>query len=575
MRLFVILGVLCGGCDGGSTGDGDDPGVPGPLRFARLVVDRAAGGPAFVEVADIDGDGRLDLVVSKFGHVEGTTLPPGEVTVYRQGATLSEWTAQPVFDGSAGIYWPNDVQAHDLDGDGDLDLTLGTGFLVCGFLPEPGPCGGVLWFEQRPEGWVRHDVVPPRSDLFYQAVRVVDLDGDGRLDLFTVGEERSLATGDRAEAVWFRGTAGEARFETTPRVVGDGLGSLPTLLDLDGDGDLDVASAEFFAGHGATAVWYEQVEAPSDAVPAGVWTRHVVDDRGGPAIQLSFIPDLLGDGRRVAVGSNHSNTAKSPADPWPAEVALYDIPADPRQPWGKRTISKHIVSVVGAPGAPQAAPGIFGWGDAEGDGDVDLLVSGDGDPRVFLLEQTAPGVFETLVLESELTQAGGMKVADLNGDGANELVVTGYDDDVVYVYVRDAEGAWPSGPATDPGRRGAPAADGGVGSPPDAAPPAGEPGAVTVHVAYAGPGSGQVVVAAFRELPAAGPPTGFTFVDAEAFPVSGTIDPVPAGPGQVMAFLDLEPFNPQFPGPEDPVGQSEPFTVDGSTVTVDVTLELP
>ena len=53
-----------------------------------------------------------------------------------------------------------------------------------------------------------------------------------------------------------------------------------------------------------------------------------------------------------------------------------------------------------------------------------------------MLEQTAPGQFITHVLEAQLGQAGGKVIADLDGDGANELVVTGYEDDVVYVYSR-------------------------------------------------------------------------------------------------------------------------------------------
>ena len=41
------------------------------------------------------------------------------------------------------------------------------------------------------------------------------------------------------------------------------------------------------------------------------------------------------------------------------------------------------------------------------------------------------------MLETELEQAGGMVIADLNHDGRNEIVVTGYTDNVVYVYERE------------------------------------------------------------------------------------------------------------------------------------------
>jgi hypothetical protein len=87
--------------------------------------------------------------------------------------------------------------------------------------------------------------------------------------------------------------------------------------------------------------------------------------------------------------------------------------------------------------APMAAPGIFASGDIDGDGDLDLLVAGDGDPKVYWLEQTGNGTWNQWVLETSLKQAGGIHVVDLDGDGRNELVVTGYEANAVYVYVRD------------------------------------------------------------------------------------------------------------------------------------------
>jgi len=55
---------------------------------------------------------------------------------------------------------------------------------------------------------------------------------------------------------------------------------------------------------------------------------------------------------------------------------------------------------------------------------------------VLWLRQMGPGQFETHVLESQLKQAGGMKVVDFDGDGKNELLVTGYEANSVRVYIR-------------------------------------------------------------------------------------------------------------------------------------------
>ena len=91
---------------------------------------------------------------------------------------------------------------------------------------------------------------------------------------------------------------------------------------------------------------------------------------------------------------------------------------------------------LSAGAAASYAPGVFGYGDVDGDGDVDLAVSGDGDARTFWLEQTGKGAFTTHVLEDSLGQASGGLVLDLDGDGKSEIVFTGYENNVVYVYAR-------------------------------------------------------------------------------------------------------------------------------------------
>ncbi|MFM7489568.1 MAG: FG-GAP repeat domain-containing protein, partial [Actinomycetota bacterium] len=83
----------------------------------------------------------------------------------------------------------------------------------------------------------------------------------------------------------------------------------------------------------------------------------------------------------------------------------------------------------------QAAPGVFGWGDVDADGDVDLAVSGDGDDRLFILEQTGPSAFNTRVLQTGYAQAGSMMVVDLNNDGRLEILASSFESDQVRLYV--------------------------------------------------------------------------------------------------------------------------------------------
>jgi hypothetical protein len=355
---------------------------------------------------------------------------PGTVTLYRRGASLDAWTASPIAAAQDGVIFPNQPTIADVDGDGDDDVIVPSGFLVCAipFLGGAGPCGAIAWYAQDGAAWTRHALIEKQDD-FYHHVELADLDGDHVPDLVTVGEYQPFGGGSpRAELQWLRGTSDGARFETTPRTIAQGGGSFPRVLDLDGDHDLDVASAQYFVGD-ASFVWFEH--------DGDTWTKHAIDAASGPSIELTFVDGLTSAGTRTAIGANHVNTAKGTPDPEASAVFLFDVPADPRQPWTKHAISQGIVSRPGSSMAPLGAPGIFGAGDLDGDGDLDVAVSGDGDPHVYWLEQTAPGTFVTHVLEDHLGQAGGMVIADLDGDGKNELVVTGYEDDVVYVYTRD------------------------------------------------------------------------------------------------------------------------------------------
>ena len=131
--------------------------------------------------------------------------------------------------------------------------------------------------------------------------------------------------------------------------------------------------------------------------------------------------------------TNHTNTTK----PGQIESGVYRLEpgSDPRAEWTVDLLSTGISSRPSVGTAFQAAPGVFGWGDIDGDGDIDIAVSGDGDDRLFLLEQTAPSMFSTRVLQTDYGQAGSMEIVDLDGDGRNEILASGFEKDQVRLYV--------------------------------------------------------------------------------------------------------------------------------------------
>lgn len=403
----------------------------GPLKLRRTTIDASACGPAWISIADIDNDDGYELMVSKLGVIGSGQVGPGEVTIYDRDGDTGQWNRSPLVSTSEGLLLPQTAEIADLDDDGDLDAIIPSGFFVCGFIPWLAPCGGISWMEQREDRWVRHPIVPPVTSHFYHSAIRVDLNRDGILDLVSVAEEWAGKEGEGYAALqWFAGTGTATPFRPIPITMAEGLGSILSMADIDGDSDMDFASAEYFHQKGASFVWVEQVQAPKDENDPGVWQRHIIDDQSGPSIDFMLIPNLLGDGRLAAIGTNHTNTTEDSTDPT-SGVFLFEIPDDPTLPWIKTQISSGIVSV---PGRGAGAPGIAGHGDLDGDGDIDLMVSGDGDPRVFLFLQEENKRFTQLTLEPFLSQAGGMKMIDFDQDGQQDFFITGYDERVIYHY---------------------------------------------------------------------------------------------------------------------------------------------
>ncbi len=416
-NVIFVLGFIV---YSGSSGVGRAEASDGPRSsldssalstdFEETTVDPNPNKPAFISVKDFDGDGSKELIVSVFA--DSGPLGSGYVNIYHmiRPRDPSEWV-KLVLPGSEGVKFPNSISSTDVDGDGDLDLILPSGFLAC----MPMACGGLNWFEQTAGGWRKHTIVSG-SSRFYHHAEFVDLDGDGVKDIVTVGEKKSLFDNGSAAVHLFRGSRNADRFEKAPVYLAAGLGSFPTVLDLDGDGDLDMASAEYFGSQGSF-FWIENVD--------GAWVRRLIDDQSGKSAQLSFVPGLGKVGKRYAVGSNHTNTADDRTDK-ESGVFLFEVPADPRQPWPKKSIATGIASRQSGWISKQGAPGVFAWGDIDGDGDVDIAVAGDGDARVFWLRQVSPLQFETRVVAGGFAQ-GGVAVEDLDGDGRDEIIASSYD----------------------------------------------------------------------------------------------------------------------------------------------------
>ena len=216
-----------------------------PPRWQRHVVATGANfaSSGSVELANIDGDNALDIIVADRGN--------DRVVWYENGGTPRDdsWTMRTM---RAGIDGPDAARPHDLDGDGDVDV-------VVAIRAE----GRVAWLEHPADPtttWPIHDVglsfVDPRD------VAVADLNADALLDVVAI-------SGDDG----FGGTNTLAVFEndgdgTYTRRLEDGnyySGSYVIAGDIDDDGDSDLATGAYNAH---SIDWWENVhELPGGSLP--------------------------------------------------------------------------------------------------------------------------------------------------------------------------------------------------------------------------------------------------------------------------------------------------------------------
>ena len=235
-------------------------------------VNYTAGTFAFdIKIGDLNGDGKLDLVVAD--QVQGTDGSSAalEVTVFLNlgGGTFAAGVPYPVAaTGTANL--DLSIGLGDLDGDGRLDLVeaLGDGS-VAGF-------GKVTILLNDGSGAFVESANGP-TGIQVSRILVADLNGDGKADL--AASESTTKT----VAVLLNRGAGVLASPVRYSILGDGFDIAAG--DLNGDGKIDLAVAGY---EGNIAVLLNN--------GAGVFVSGGnYASRGGPASLT--VGDLNGDGR--------------------------------------------------------------------------------------------------------------------------------------------------------------------------------------------------------------------------------------------------------------------------------------
>jgi hypothetical protein len=489
-RLAAPVALVCCIALGGVLTPESARAGEGAPTFHRIDVDSVSGA-AFTVVGEVF-PGERDIVTSGYGTLtNGVPSGGGTLQVYRPGANLLHWETVRVFGSDENIVFPNRPTIADLNGDGLNDLIVPSGYFF-----DNQPRGSITWWENRgldaagkARGFVRHDVLNGQGPA-YHGVELVDLDGDGIRDLVTTAEAGGVADNQYDDTVrleYLRGT-GPGTF-SAPVTLADGLGgSHPVVTDVDSDGRLDIVSSQYFnisytQGDRASFLWFRQSGDRSAGLTSANFTPHTIATyaQAGFGFQIQPVVGFRQPGKVSWIGTNHQGRCFvkrviSPVMPSAInvpEMVMEFVPgADVTQPWTVKNLATpettvadpttcdaafnvkdspvaiHPTDYITARSAGgQAAPGVFGYGDLDGDGDVDLAVSGDGDRRLFWIEQR-PGAAQDTVLHTlsapgeQFGQSGGAAVEDLDGDGRPEVVFSSFDTSTVAL--------WTTRTVTDP-----------------------------------------------------------------------------------------------------------------------------
>ncbi len=378
-----------------------------PVRYAALSLAvvvlypyAAYGQPAFTDVTagdlltdvrswgaswvDADGDGDLDLFVSRLGTVGGN-----ELFVNTAGA-FARLTGTPLTDdNSIGHSWA------DYDNDGDLDV------LLAGNPSALYRNDGALTFTRIDDG----PLAPSEANRGWSSAWG-DYDGDGFVDVVIAHPAGFVGASQPNHFFHNDGDGAFTRVTDTP--ITDGLDpyTVPSWSDYDLDGDLDL-----FIGSGPA----NGSLAPDNlyANDGGTFTRITTapiatDPRDGQV--MNWI-DYDNDGDLDLFVTNFSNT---PNDFYRNDGSAY-------------TRLEGVPLVTDVTGASLANT----WGDLDNDGDLDVIVANgrtgapDGQNNLYL--NNGDGTFARVTGTPFTTlqeSTSGATLGDFDGDGDLDLATT-------------------------------------------------------------------------------------------------------------------------------------------------------